>query len=1059
MIVKTKLQIPQIKPNTIIRERLIRQLCENIDKKLTLINAGAGYGKTTLLSQLTARINMPCVFYHLEATDSEITIFLSYLNAGLRRIHPRFGRRTRTLLRTMAYPNGRPDMIVGTFINELVENVSGELLIILDDYHNVDPSIKIDASLNYFLSHAPANVHLIIATRQKPNLLMAKLKARNELFELTSDDLKFNREEINHLFTDIYGFSLEQEELTTLEEHSEGWITSLQLILQASGPEVAERAKSRLLIPKAIDTNKWWSDYFNYFAQEIFTQEPAHIQNFMINTSVLEWLNHSVCNKVAGIRNSGEILSYLEQRNAFISRMPDGNYRFHNLFRDFLLSKWSDIHLRSKTLLKAARYFRKKKQSALAIPYYLEAGHFRQTAAVLRNFGYEMTNSGKADTVASYVEQLPVKFVMNDAELLMIYSYAQMCQGYPNEAISTMTKAIRLIRKQGKPSRRLAQAYYELGSIHFNLGNFTNAKRWLTKALKVSPARRALASAALFNSLGLICSKEGGKKLFDAIGYYRKASRIVQRFPENKGLAASIINNWAMAERKAGNLQTSHKKFLSAVGLLKNEEDFSPQFGSIFYNAVRLSLYLGNTKKAAATLKLGLSLCDKYNDRPSLALIWRGYGIYHEDLDDLDTAIEYLSKAIEVFKTLQLNRMIALVNKDFCRIFTAQGHPAEAEQSLSAIWKFKKQREDADAVSIHIAEGRLRITQNKLHDAEISLNHALRLARKFSLAFESFLALLEWAKLMHIKGQADEVTKALRKAVRMCEEKSYDYCLARFLRENRWAIESLMKSSKPYTSMVLRRWHVPYHVVEVHLFGTPRLAVDGKMIKPGAWKTSKALKLSCYLCSQHSKMISREILIDAIWKDVSRSSGDKNLRKAMQHIRQAFGSVITYHDNPVIYSHKKYQFAPDFSVWLDTHEFETLVHKAKKTKRRPSECQQHALQAVSLYQDGFAKGWYDDWVETLRGFYDKKYEESLSILADTSFRKRAYSECASWCSKLVERNRYDEEYHRKLWTALAKLKKINEIKKDFSELRQVLKKDLKSAPQRQTIDHYNSFVK
>ncbi|MGB7055824.1 MAG: hypothetical protein WBE28_10935, partial [bacterium] len=277
MILKTKLQIPQVKPNTIKRERLIGLLKDNIDKKLILINAGAGYGKTTLLAQFITQVEMPTVCYHLEAHDSELTLFLSYLSTGLRKIYPRFGRRTRTILKTLAYPNGYTEMIIGTFINDFVENISSELLIVLDDYHNIDPSRRIDEALNYLLNHAPRNLHLIIATRQKPNFIMANLKARNELFELTDAALKFNRDEIYQLFKEIHDISLEQDELRTLEEHSEGWITSLQLILQASGSEIRERIKSHLLLRRTLDINKWWSDYFNYFAQEIFAREPPHI--------------------------------------------------------------------------------------------------------------------------------------------------------------------------------------------------------------------------------------------------------------------------------------------------------------------------------------------------------------------------------------------------------------------------------------------------------------------------------------------------------------------------------------------------------------------------------------------------------------------------------------------------------------------------------------------------------------------------------------------------------------------------------------------------------------
>ncbi|MGB7053996.1 MAG: tetratricopeptide repeat protein, partial [bacterium] len=770
-------------------------------------------------------------------------------------------------------------------------------------------------------------------------------------------------------------------------------------------------------------------------------------------------LNHEVCNKITGKRNSGEILCHLEQRNAFISRLPDGNYRFHNLFRNFLILKWSDIRAKKKTLLKVANHFRKTGQTALAIPHYLEAGHQTQAISLIRKVGYDITNSGNSSTLASYIEELPMKTLNKDAELLMIYSYAQLFNGYPNEATSNITKAIRLLKKQKKKPQTLAHAYYDLGSIHFNLGNFKSAKRWLNNALEISPAKRTLSSAAMLNSLGLIYSKAGGKRLKDAIECFKRASRIVRRFPENKGLEASIINNWSMAERKAGNLHGAHEKFLNAVELLKKEEDFSPQCGSIFYNAVRLSLCLGNTTKAATILKLGLGLCEKYSDKCSLALIWRGYAIYHEDLGDLKMALEYLRKAVEVFESLHLNRMISLVNKDLCRIHTAQDHLAEAEQSLAEIWRLKKPRDDADAVSIHIIEASLRIAQDKLLNAENLLAQAIKLAKKYALNYESFLALLEWAKLMHIKGRANETSKALRRAARLSEEKSYDYTLSKFMKEERWVIGHLMKLTKSYTLMVLKRWQVPYHLVEVYLFGTPHIIVDGKKIKSHAWKTSKALKLSCHLCSHHEKMISREILIEALWKETSPSSGAKNLRKAMHHIRQAFGSVIAYHDNPVIYRNKKYQFAPDFSVWIDIEEFEALIQKAKKAISRKNVRQEYVMQAIALYQDGFAKGWYDDWVEAMRSFYDKKYEEALAIMTDISFQKKNYRECASWCQKLVAQNCYDEEYHKKLWIVLAKFKKNNEIKKDFDEFRQVLKKDLKTKPRRQTIEFYDSLVK
>ncbi|MDH4211054.1 MAG: hypothetical protein OEV79_06360 [candidate division WOR-3 bacterium] len=1056
MILKTKLQTPQVKSNTVERERITRLLKNNIDKKLILINAGAGYGKTTLLSQFIKKTDMPCVFYHLEASDSELALFFSYLTTGLKQLHSGFGRRMETLLRTLAPSSEHIDMIVGTFINEFDEHVPGNTLVVLDDYHNIDPSHQIDKALDYLLRHAPKNLHLIIATRLQPNFPLTNLKARNELVVLTNNDLTFNHNEIDQLFKKIHGISLEKGELLALEEHSEGWITSLQLIIQAAGKELRERLKSHLPLSQRKDSSEWWSDYFNYFAQEIYEHEPPGARDFMVSVSILEWLDNDICNEITDRRNSGEILRFLEKRNAFVSRMPNGHYRFHNLFRDFLLSKWQDVELKKNNLLRAANYFRNKGQTGLAIPYYIEAGRHIQAARLIREAGYEMTNSGKSSTVASHIEMLPKNTLNTDPELLMVYSYAQMSNGYPNEAIANLTKAIRLMKKQRKRSKSLAQAYYDLGSIYFNLGRFETAKRRLINALKTSSTKRTLSNAAMLNSLGLIYSKAGGRKLREAIEFFETASRIVRTFPENKGLEASIINNWAMAERKSGNLHSANQKIATAVELLKREANFSPQFGSIFYNAVRLSVDLGNKIKSAAILKLGTELTERYNDTVSLAIIWRGYAVYHEDLGDLNMSITYLRKAVDVFENLHLGRMLILANKDLCRIYTNLEYLTEAEQSIAEIWRLKKSRDDADAVSIHIIEARLRIAQNKLLDAEDLLARAIKLARKYALKHEFFLALLEWARLMHIKGRESEVLKALRQAVRLSEDNSYDYSLSKFMEGEQWAIVLFMTTAKTYTSMVLKRWKISHHLVEVYLFGAPRIAIDGKEIEFCAWKTSKALRLFCYICSHHHKMISREVLIDALWKSASASSGARNLRKAMHHIRQALGTVIAYKDNPVIYRNKRYQLAPDFSVRLDVEQFEDLMNKSDV---RNKEDERNIAKAINLYQNGYAKGWYDDWIETMRNYYDKKYEESLAVMADIALQRKNYRESATWYHRLVAHNPYDETYHKKLWGVLAKLGKCNEIRKDFNELKRILKKDLKTSPQHQTIAYYESIVK
>ena len=1056
MILKTKLQTPQVKSNTVERERINALLRDNINKRLILINASAGYGKTTLLSQFIAQAGSPCVFYHLEASDAELGLFFSYLLAGLRELNFCIGRRLETILRTLTPTTEHIEMLVGTFINEFVEHIHDDTLIVLDDYHNINPSHQIDQALNFLLRHAPNKLHLVISTRTEPDLPIANLYARNDIFVLTNDTLKFNRSEIDRLFKEIHGIALEPGELASLENYSEGWVTSLQLILQAPGKELRERLISGLPKLQHRDSSRWWSEYFNYFAQEIFEHEPVQVRNFMISVSILEWLDSSACNDVTQIKNSEEILSHLEKRNAFVSRMPNGYYRFHNLFKDFLSSKWRDETLKKKALLRAANHFRMHGQPGLAIPYYIDAGKYVQAARLIRRSGYQLTNSGKSSVVTASIARLPKNAVNTDPELLMVYSYAQMSNGYPEDAITILTKAIRLMKRQKKCTKGLSQAYYDMGSIYFNLGNFKTAKRCLINALESASTKRTLSNAAMFNSLGLIYSKAGGRKFKDAIECFRTASRIVDRFPDNKGLEASVINNWAMAERKSGNLHNALRRIAKAVELLKKEANFSPHFGSIFYNAAKLNILVGNADKAAAILNLAKELCNEYNDKCSLAIIWRGYSLYYENLGDLKTSLQYLQKAFTIFENLRLDRMINLTNKDFCRIYTALGHLAEAERSIAEIWRLKRTRDDADAVSVHIIEARLRMAQGKWCEAEALLSRAVRLAKKYALNFELFSAQLERAKLLHIKSSESDTFKELRQAIRLSEDNSYDYPLSKFMETEQWAIDSLMRIARNYTSTVLKHWNISYHLVEVYLFGTPRVVIDGKEIPLHAWKTTKALKLFSYICSHHHEMIPRDILIEALWKGASASSGARNLRKATHHIRQAMSTVIAGQVNPVIYRKKRYRLAPDFSVRLDFDEFEELIKEAHSGNK---DCKRYLTEAIKLYQDGYARGWYDDWIETMRTYYDKRYEDSLALLADFALHRKNYRECAKWYRQLVSHNPIDEAHHRKLWEILAKLGKYNEVTKDFNELKGILRKSLKTSPQNKTIQLYNRIVK
>ncbi|GAG92467.1 unnamed protein product, partial [marine sediment metagenome] len=271
------------------------------------------------------------------------------------------------------------------------------------------------------------------------------------------------------------------------------------------------------------------------------------------------------------------------------------------------------------------------------------------------------------------------------------------------KATDNLIKAAKLFQKKSKSSNKLARTYFELASVNFISGNDRLAMKWLSKALKACPKKKDLTYVHILNSLGILFSRMGVTKFGDAIDSFRKALQIIKKLPKDEGLEAVIYNNWAMTERKAGNLRAAYEKSISAIRFLKKEGNFCAQSGTTFCNAAWFSLQLGDIKRAHTILKLGLDISKKYNDIYSLATLWRGFSWYYIETGDSHRAKEYLQKSIEFIQERQFKTALQTANRDLCLINIELGLLSEAEHNLSTSWEIKKTRDDADAIELLVA--------------------------------------------------------------------------------------------------------------------------------------------------------------------------------------------------------------------------------------------------------------------------------------------------------------------------------------------------------------------
>src|SRR6266516_4762708 len=224
-ILATKLYIPRSRPNAVNRPRLLERLNEGLHRKLTLISAPAGFGKTTLVSEWVLGCERPTAWLSLDEGENDPARFLAYLVAALQTIEPNIGEGVLGVLQSPQPPP--PEAILTALLNEIT-TLPDHFVLVLDDYHVLDAK-AVDQALTYLVEHLPPQMHLVIATREDPQLPLARLRARGHLTELRATDLRFTASEAAEFLTQVMGLNLSAEDIAALEDRTEGWIAGLQL--------------------------------------------------------------------------------------------------------------------------------------------------------------------------------------------------------------------------------------------------------------------------------------------------------------------------------------------------------------------------------------------------------------------------------------------------------------------------------------------------------------------------------------------------------------------------------------------------------------------------------------------------------------------------------------------------------------------------------------------------------------------------------------------------------------------------------------------------------------
>ena len=402
-LLETKLYVPRPRRGLVLRPRLSERLDRGTASKLVLVSAPAGFGKTTLLTEWLAAGpagERLAAWLSLDRGDNDPASFWAYVIAALRTVASGIGESALALLRA---PQPPPVEAVLTALLNDVAAVAGNIVLVLDDYHVIDVR-GVQDGMAFLLDHLPPGLHVVIASRADPALPLARLRARGELAEIRAADLRFTPDEAAAYLNGLVGLQLTARDVTVLEARTEGWIAALQL--------AALSMQGREDVTGFIDGFAGDDRYVvDYLAEEVLQRQPARVQSFLLQTSVLGRLSGPLCDAVTGQGGGKAMLEALDRGNLFLVPLDDRRrwYRYHHLFADVLQARLLDEQPGQVPELhrRASAWYEQNGERSLAIGHALAAGDFGRAADLVELAIPAIRPTRQEAMVRRWLEELP----------------------------------------------------------------------------------------------------------------------------------------------------------------------------------------------------------------------------------------------------------------------------------------------------------------------------------------------------------------------------------------------------------------------------------------------------------------------------------------------------------------------------------------------------------------------------------------------------------------------------------------------------------------------------
>lgn len=1039
-LLRTRLAPPHLRRRVLARPALNTRLLEALDYRLTIVQAGTGYSKTTALASLAKHLqksddDVLCFWYSAGESDADPGRFLLYLLSAFRMRFPDmpdllFMSRERGV-------QGGPDAWkeeVDALVNALHERNEADSLLVIDDYHLVAHSTEVRGLLERFLLYMPAWLHVVLATRYPPDwAILPTWRARGEVLEIGRKALAFGLRETEALFNDVYGCPLKPEELANLIDRTEGWPIALQLVWQGMREREDEEGRAIVAGRRAdelLGNGDSLHTLFDYLANEVTSSQTDEIQQFLLDTSVLRVLTPGACDAVSATDGaSASLLQKILEMDLFVVDVSSGgsrHYRYHHLFHDFLRQQ-SALNPAShkERHRRAARYYGENGQHEEAIYHWLAIEDHAEAARAIESAAEGTLGLGWLSTVSSWIVALP-REVVERRPVLQSYM-GDVCRlgSRFDEALMWYTGAEKVWREAGDMAG-VCGALRGQALIYLDTVRPAWAESILQEALDVSeglddPEERArLLDLLAENNLNMGRPDEAERLRVQAREMRRQGpgedvlSVRVKLRTGQVGQAAGVLDSWLERERAevlrgGAHAPRAHRETLLLLSLIASIRGEGERAFSLATEGIAMGERLHSPfVTAVGHIRLGHAWqlrIDPGRDTPGETAYMGSVKAYEE--------------AAGLGDRLAVRRLRAEIMWGLTRAYGFSGDLAGAERAASEGVSTGRWAGDAWIVAlVELALGASYTLAGRYAEGASLLE---RVETEFQECGDSLgrTATYLWLALARLGlGRGDAALSSVKAGLDHCEAYDYGFLFTSHSLlgppDPRRLAPLLMLARQKgshvaYAGMLLGEMGLaglaahPGYKLRVQMLGAFRVWRGDTEVEPREWQRGTARQLFQLLLTERGHWLQREEITERLWPQLAAGAAQRDFKVALNAVKEAI-EPMRGADGVSAYIEREgsaYRLRSEADMWIDCEAFERGCQSGLTTDDISRQLR-ILKSAIDLYGGAFLPdALYEDWSGEERGRLLSLFLRSGDKLAGLLLDSGAYSEALSVCERLL----------------------------------------------------------